>query len=541
MTKLINYIKLHKLLFILFLLFILIRIPFLDQLNLLHDERDIVLSGWSIAQTGKDLFGKSFPLVFENISPNNPLFAIYFTALWFLIIPIKSVFLARLPFLLISALIVFISFKLIKFITGDDKKSLITTAVLCFNPWIFHITRLALDIPLAMVFLFGGILLYLKKKKFLALILFFLTAFTYQGSRLLLPFLLIYLELFFLIKQKSWKSFIINSLKNLVFIIFLILLASFMEPGISKNRLSEIIFFANEKNGPSIDFKRITTLAPHQISRFFDNKLTYAIEEIFVSFTRGIDISYLFKTGDYSALNGNATTGQFFFVFIIFYFLGIVSLGKKVSLYDLYILSLIPLGMIPALLSTRGLTFSIRGVLSSLGYSYLIALGIVFFQRQFLKSKWKNYALAIFTLILSINLTYFIYGYYLRRPITVGELFYEHERQLANFLLQNNKPFTIYHQSPRDMILSYIFYRNENLNLNVIQKNLAQKNYSYDNLVFKKCNHKVNYSQTTNTIVHEVCLEKKAYDILSDINNKKIKARIPYKDFSQKFAYFVIE
>src|SRR3989344_4441922 len=170
-----------KILFILFILFIFVRLPNLDQINLLHDERDIVLSGWSIAKTGQDLMGKPYPLVFENISPNNPLFAIYFAAIWFLFVPIKSVFLARLPFLLISSLIVFLTFKIIKHISKDDTKSLVTTVVLCFNPWIFHITRLALDIPLALVFLFAGILFYLKKRKLLAFFLFFLTAFTYQG------------------------------------------------------------------------------------------------------------------------------------------------------------------------------------------------------------------------------------------------------------------------------------------------------------------------------------------------------------------------
>src|SRR3990167_593134 len=307
MTKALNT---KKILFVLFFLFISIRLPFLDQINLLPDERDIALSGWSIAQSGKDLFGKPFPLVFENISPNNPLFAIYFAALWFFFIPIKSVFLARLPFVLISSLLVFIVFEIVRQISNDDKKSLITTAVLCFNPWIFHITRLALDIPLAMVFLFGGILLYLKKKKFLALILFFLTAFTYQGLRLLLPFLLIYLEMFFLIQQKSWKSFAFKSFKNLLFIILLIVIASFLEPGISKNRLSEIIFFDFQKNAETVDFRRITSIAPLQISRLFDNKITVAFDEVILNLSKGIDISYLFKSGDYSAINANAVTGQ---------------------------------------------------------------------------------------------------------------------------------------------------------------------------------------------------------------------------------------
>lgn len=530
-----------KILSILFILFILVRLPFLDQINLLHDERDIVLSGWSIAQTGKDLMGKPLPIVFDNISPNNPLFAIYFAALWFLLIPVKSVFLARLPFLLISSLMVFLSFKIVKHLTNDDKKSLITTAILCFNPWIFHITRLALDIPLALVFLLSGILLYLKKKKILALILFFLTAFTYQGSRLLLPFLLVYLEVYFLIQERSWKKFIVNSFLNICFFGLIILMASLTEPGISNNRLSEIIFFDTEKLAPSVDFKRTTTLAPLQISRFFDNKITYAFEEMFVSFTRGIDISYLFKTGDYSPLNGNATTGQFFFIFIIFYLLGITSLGRKALTPDLYLLGFIIVGIIPPLLSTRGLTFSIRGVLSALGYSHLITLGVLFFYNNLDKSKLKKYSLALILFIFALNLTYFIYGYYLRRPITVGELFYENERQLANYLLQNDRKFTIYHQSPRDILLSYIFFKNEDLDLKKLQENLSGKIFSYNNLVIKRCNHKINYLKTANIIVHEVCLEKDAYDILSDVNNKRVKARIPYRDFSQKYAYFVIE
>ncbi len=530
-----------RILFLLFILFILIRLPFLDQLNLLPDERDIALSGFSISQTGKDLYGKPYPLIFENISPNNPLFAIYFASLWFLIFPVKSVFLARLPFLLISSLLVFISFKIVKLITNDDRKSLITSAVLCFNPWVFHITRLALDIPLAMVFLFSGILFYLEKKKIFALILFFLTAFTYQGSRLLIPFLLIYLELFFLIKQKSAKTFFVMSLINICFFIVLILFAGLLEPSISKNRLSEIIFFANEKNSQVVNFKRMTSIAEFQISRLFDNKLTVAMDEVFSNFTKGLDPSYLFKNGDFSPINGNAVTGQFFFIFVFFYFLGIIYLGTKTSVKDLFLLGFVPIGMIPALLSTHGLSFSIRGVLSSLGYSYLIALGIYFFLQILKKSSVKKYLLTLIGTVFIINLTYFIYGYYMRRPVTIGELFYENERQLSSFLLKNNRSYTIYHQLPHNAFLSYVFFKEVDLDLKDVQKNLARKTYSYKGKTFRKCNHKVNYVKLENAVIHEACIEKDTYDKLRDINNAKVKYRIPYKDFSQKFAYFIIE
>ncbi|OGK26722.1 hypothetical protein A2954_07080 [Candidatus Roizmanbacteria bacterium RIFCSPLOWO2_01_FULL_37_12] len=538
MTKALNT---KKILFVLFFLFISIRLPFLDQINLLPDERDIALSGWSIAQTGKDLFGKPFPLVFENISPNNPLFAIYFAAFWFLLIPIKSVFLARLPFVLVSSLLVFVSFQIVKILTNNDKKALLTTIVLCFSPWIFHITRLALDIPLAMVFLFTGILYYLEKRKFSALMLLFLASFTYQGFRLLIPFLLIYLELFFLIKQKSWRYFVFNSLKNLLFVILLVLIASYLEPNISKNRLSEIIFFNNEKNAQAVYFKRITSIASPEIARIFDNKLTVSLEEIFLNFTKGLDLSYLFKNGDYSPINGNASTGQYLFVFIIFYFLGIVYLGKKGASFDTYLLGFIPLGMVPALLSSHGISFSIRGVLSSFGFSYLLSLGIIYFFQLVKDYKFKKFYFLVIGTVFLINLSYFIYGYYQRRPKTVGELFYENERRLSLFLLKKNKPYEIYHQLPQNAFLSYIFFRNDGFDLSRVQNNMFKKNYSYDGLKFKKCNHKVNYLQTANTIIHEPCVEKINYDLLNDINNIKVKNRILYKDFSGKTAYFVIE
>ncbi len=518
----------------------MIRLPLLDQLNLLHDERDIVLSGWSIARTGSDLFGNHFPLVFQNISPNNPLFAIYFAALWFLFVPIKSVFLARLPFVLISSLVVFLSFEIVRKITGDSKKSIVTAIILCFNPWIFHITRLALDIPLAIVFLFGGILLYLERKKLPALLLFFLLAFTYQGSRLLLPFLLIYLELFFFLQKKSWQSFLINSIINMLFIALLVVTATLIEPSISKNRLSEINFFNTQQNGPIVDFKRSTTIAPLFISRLLDNKLTVPIDEVVANFTKGLDPNYLFKNGDYSAINGNAVTGQFFFIFIIFYFLGIVSLGRGGSLKDYYLLGLIPLGMIPALLSTNGLSFSIRGVLSSIGFSYLITLGVLFSYSYIQKSKFRYYFLVCTILLLSINLTYFTYGYFFRRPITVGEMFNENERQLYLYLAKNNPNTTIFHNSPQDMLLSYIFFK-QDPDMRTLQHNLNLKLYTFTGITLIQCNGMINYLKLTKSIIHEACLDKKTYDILNDIHNKKVKDRIPYHDFSLKTAYFVLK
>lgn len=57
-------------------LYFAVRCIALDQLYMVHDERDIVFAAWSLARSGKDLFGKVFPLNFGGISPDNPLISI---------------------------------------------------------------------------------------------------------------------------------------------------------------------------------------------------------------------------------------------------------------------------------------------------------------------------------------------------------------------------------------------------------------------------------------------------------------------------------
>ena len=370
--------KAGRLIIILSVLFFLVRLPFLNQLFLLHDERDIVLSGYAIAHSGRDLFGHPFPLSFNGISPNNPLFAIYYSAIFSLINPVRSVFYARLPFVLISTLLIFLVYQLVRDLTGDKLKAILTAIFFCFSPWVFHITRLALDIPLAIVFLITAMLFYLRRKTLLSFLFFFLTFYTYEGFRLLIPFLIIYLELFNYLKKPDKRQLAKKVFIDTIFIFLLIGSTLLIDAKVTKSRLGEIIFFNTDKTSQEVIFQRLTSVAPAKIQALFSNKLTVAADYVLTNFVKGQDLTYLFKDGDYSAINGNTASGQFFLIFIALYYLGIASLGKKIRREDLYIIGFIIVGMIPSLLSTNGSSFSIRGLLSGIGYAYLIALGVLF-------------------------------------------------------------------------------------------------------------------------------------------------------------------
>ncbi len=161
------------------------------------------MSGSALARSGPPLYSTLLPLNYHKISPNNPLFAIYYSSIFSLINPLRSVFYARLPFVMVSTLLIYLVYQLIYNLTKDQLKSLLTAVFFCFSPWVFHITRLALDIPIAIVFLIAGMLFYLRKKLLLTYIFFFLTFYTYQGFRLLIPFLVIYLEIYFYLQKKD--------------------------------------------------------------------------------------------------------------------------------------------------------------------------------------------------------------------------------------------------------------------------------------------------------------------------------------------------
>lgn len=517
-----KWISENKIVIVLSILFFLIRLPFLDQLNLLHDERDISLSGYSIARTGKDLSGVYFPLSISNIAPDNPLVSIYYSALWWLIPMQKTVFNARLPFVFITSFLFILIYSLIAFIIKDKKKALLTALVCCFSPWLFHLTRLSMDIGIAFITLILAITFQAKKNKF-AYIFYILTFYNYQGFRILIPFIVLYVSFFFENRKNIKKTLLLN----VVFLIFLFGSIQLIDKNITVNRFNQIIFLNKTHFDNQIIFNRNTSLAPSNIKTLFDNKIVAPINYVLTGLIKGQDITYLFKDGDYSAINGSISGGQFLFPLIIFYYLGIVSLGKKCDKNSLFIIGLIPLGMLPALVSLNGTSFGIRGITSSIGYSFLIANGILTFA-SFIKKQHKSWltlgVISILGILFSVSLSYFVYTYYFRRPILVGEMFNENERKVTQYIIsrQDEKQIIVANNSPKDLSRSYLFF------LNTQSKNIP---------IFIDCKElKVkNTIKNTMRIVSSDCIDD---GILEGVN---ATGTIGYSDYSNKTAYYIFE
>lgn len=563
MRKIANYISSHKHLLIAAIVFFLLRLIFLDQLFLLHDERDIVLSGYSIAKTGHDLFGNFLPINFTGISPDNPMVSIYYSALWWLVLPIKNVFFARLPYVVISTLLLFLVYEIVKKITDDKKLAFITALIFCFSPWVFHVTRLAMDLSLASVTILAAVLYYLKGKRWVSYLLFFLTFYNYQGFRVVIPFLILYLEVIRggigirkqvqddrsvqddendMLLLDNIKIFIRRNIINVLFIIFLFVSISFIDKSVTTKRFSQVVFLSPERFTTEVNMRRAASSVPLLIRDTFHNKMSVAADYVVDNFVKGQDISYLFKTGDYSPINGNAVGGQFFFVGIVFYYLGIMALGNRLSRKDFFLVGFIFLGLLPAMASVNSSTYSIRGFLSALGYAYVLALGVDFgialSKKMLPKTRHALYTALL--IVVGINAVYFTYNYYERRQVTVGELFNENEQTVVEYVLKNqDKELTIYHNSPKNIYLSYLFV-NPLHDFSQNQPDLYEEDlFRIDNVLFQKCPREIAYDRLVNVIVSETCMGLKTHDQLNKLIS--FDKKIMYTDLSLKTAYFIFD
>lgn len=537
-TDMFDYFKKNKKLFFVTVVFFLVQLPFLDQLSLLRGERDIMLSGFSLAKTGKDLYGNLLSLEFLGIDPFVPFVPIYIAALWWLIIPVKSVFTARLLFIIISTLIPFLIHEIVKHITGHKKLAFWTAVIFVFSPGVFHLSRLALEIGIAFPLLLAGILATLKKKHIFAYFSFFLSFFSYHGFRPLIPVLLVYLAFFEYLRTRQLGGFLKKSAVHILFFVVLVGLSIIIDGNLMQSRINDVAFSNFEKWSNEVIYRRNTSIAPKVITVVFDNKMTALFQYMRDVFIKGMDLRYLFLSGDESSLYATTFTGQFFLTCAIFYFLGILYLAKKAKKNYYYMAFIIIIGLVPSVVNISYISYSIRSMLSSVGHSFLIACGLMLFFEFLPKATMflKKIIVFLLVVIFMVEFGYFAYNYYARRTITMSEMFFESERSVAKYMLSHDKPYKIYTHVPRDVFFSYLFFNNKADMRKAQEIAKAGRPYKIDGFVIDVCPVNPHFTHRKEMIM-DTCLTEKEYH--QYVVGKKFDDLIPYTNYSFKNAYFI--
>lgn len=171
------------------------------------DEAMTAINAKAIADTGKDIYGTSFPVYFSAWQyTGQSAMLVYFMAICIKIFG-TSILAVRMPLLLISIISLFVIYDFCKRIFNNKDIALIVLALVAICPWHIMQSRWSLDCNLFPHFMLIAIyLLYIglnnRKILYVSMFMFASTMYTYGLSIYVVPLFLIVIAIYLIINKK---------------------------------------------------------------------------------------------------------------------------------------------------------------------------------------------------------------------------------------------------------------------------------------------------------------------------------------------------
>lgn len=380
------------------------------------DEAAIGYNAWSILHTGRDEFGHFFPVAFTSFGDYKPPLYFYLTIPFVAALGLSE-WAVRLPSALMGVGTVFILFFLVKKMFKKDVIALTASFFLAISPWHLHFSRGGWETNLATFLFVLGVYFFLKaieNSKFWipTALVFALSFYAYQATRVLTPVLvLVLLLLFYQDVLKFKKQVIVAGIIG--FIIILPGILTFFGGG-GTARFSGVSIFADL--GPINQVNELRGQHENFGGRLFHNKISAYGISFLKKYSDHFSGDFLFIKGDPIPRNNIPETGVLYlfdlpFLLLGFYFL----LTKREKFWALPITWLLVAPL------ASGLTFQSPQALRSLNMVIpLLIIGAYGFYHSF--SCLFRYRV-IFVVLLSVsmsllifNFSHYLHQYYVHNP-----------------------------------------------------------------------------------------------------------------------------
>lgn len=352
-----------------------------------RDEASIGYTAYSLLQTGKDEYGRSFPLSFESFGDwKLPLYI--YTTIPFVALLGPSELAVRLPSALAGIFTIGALFVLVRIFFGNIPLALLTSLILTLSPWHIHISRVESESNVSILFTTLGTILFLKAisdKRTLWLTLsglfFAATYYTYHGSHI---FITLYAAgLLILYRKEVFRipRWFIAAGVSFFFVAIILVFTLFSA---NKTKISGIGIFGNPTViHERIELPRLIHGNPSSLfSRIIHNKPVYALVTMSQNYLMSYSPEFLFiKGGDNHAHNIKGYANMYLFE-SIFLIVGITLLitGIKKRQFALIAWWILVAGVAPAI--TKDAPHSNRmfaivpalAITVALGMEYLVSM-----------------------------------------------------------------------------------------------------------------------------------------------------------------------
>ena len=465
--------KIAILLFLIIFMAAFLRLYKLDKAppSLNWDEAAAGYNAYTIANWGKDEWGKRFPLVFTSFKDDKHPVHIYLTAVIVKLFGLSD-FTIRLSGAIIGVLSVIVIFYLANVLFKSNLTALLAALFLAFSPYHLHFSRGLWEVNFALFFFMLGLLMFylaLQKRSWLINISFLsfgLSILSYHSSKIVVP-LIVLLLCFFYFKdlKKLSKNFYSGLLIFLVLISLLIIEPRLL--GIARAKQTQL----NQE-----DFQKTTIYKMTKNSNL-------ALGEIFIkNYISHFTPQYLFLAGDQSPRNSVKTNGEFYKIDALFILAGFFYLLKLRSKVALILLSWLLLSPVPASL-VGGAPSATRAVFMMGSMHLLSALGATGILQRF-KGKIKLLALVIILLILSIEVCLYLNNYFNIYPKKEPNDWQYGMKQVVEFVKEHPQYEQVYVTEERSQpYIFFLFYLREPLPdfINTVFYNRVEnKSYKYN-------------------------------------------------------------
>lgn len=363
---------------VILLLALFLRIYNLDKLppSLNWDEVSLGYNTYSILKTDQDEWGQTLPLSFRAYG-DYKLPAYVYVDVPFVAIFGLNEWGVRLPSALAGVGTVFFIFFILRQLTKNISISLWGAFVVSILPWSVILSRIALEANLSLFFTTGAFYFFLKgveQKKYLLIssILFGLTIFTYNSSRIVTPLLVLFLGILFF--QKLKNKFAAVSL--FIFLIFFLVALpnALLQDSSARYKWTSIV---DQGAINRINELRGSSALPSVLASLRYNKITYAAPEIIKNYISHFDPRFLFITGGSNYQYSVPGQGLFLLILLPFLLLGLWKICKEKFKWQWMILAWMFIAPIPPAI-TRDAPHALRALMMIPPLVIIICLGLPF-------------------------------------------------------------------------------------------------------------------------------------------------------------------
>lgn len=451
--------KNRSLLGIILLVALLLRLFQLNQIRLTHDEMSIGYNAYSILKTGRDEWGKAWPLVFRAFGEGKLPGYIYASVPMIALFGLNSLG-VKLVSVISGVLAIWLLYLLIEKLSKQAKIGVLAAIIMAISPWPLHLSRMALESNLALMFFLAGLVFWVKFEHeksiqiwkstsfWLAALFLGLTGYTYIAYRMFVPILFVTLSLINALKSKA-STRIISSLPALLLAIVVIVLQLpfFVDFNQTNTSRFSTLFVQNEAGSTALSteknnfcFLTATKLAP--VCRYLYSAKIYSVQAIASSYLHFLSPNFVFLDGDPLTYLGVPGQPEIYVFLLPFYLFGlfrwlILEKNKSYLLLVGFLIAPLPGALAGSPQIVRGsplLPFIIFFTASGFYYAYRWLKSI----RQKMVT---NFLMVIFLMVAGLYICQFALEYFLIYPRQYRADFYQLGPEAVRFLLENQNSF----------------------------------------------------------------------------------------------------